>query len=681
MIISLLIIGYSHSSYANGEEYVQTDSKGNKYIAITDYTKELSTPEGREKIMSTFLEGMGTRIHAIHISVSVENMEAVVALVKSITTFLKRTKTEDLISFYIDGKKGLDNFIMHLALGVYDDVNTEYLIYLDTTRNETRPNGIGNTFINRILSTLHDDQEGTLWLGALGIHENLDSAEAAIVENLLRTSSEAIQDVYLDGVTNPIDINRFSIALEQAKMLSFFVYNNNNIGDEGAHQVAYLLSGKPELCHLELANNQIGYCGIKAIASVIGGGEVALDTFDLDNNSISDRGAITLISALQQASSAGGHRPPLTLYLHGNSISHKGTIAIAKAMQSINLENLDLSFNSIKDEGAMALAQALQVNTSLKCLYLDNTDITDEGAMALAQAVQYNTHSELEQLSLKGNNISPECKRNILKLLSKNVNLSTIELELGQADQLNLNERRTKPLTEVRKRSLPFSGTSSDVTKPPSKRRKISDDASTSTMRQEVVTPDQATPSTIATEIGSEDSSSGSESDRQPQPATSTRPSDTTLSTYDKTGSNNKQEIHKDSNSAITTETSNEFVSFIKLRERTLKYLNPDFFGISDDREIKMVVDELSTKISNNAELTPEQYGELMNLLQMLERTLPSSASTPKEIDIFTAGDDIFATDAFANKYLLTFKKVSMVKPTFYVPRLLPEIVGSGAGY
>ena len=55
------------------------------------------------------------------------------------------------------------------------------------------------------------------------------------------------------------------------------------------------------------------------------------------------------------------------------------------------LEILDLRHYGTGDEGASALAKALETNTSLTTLVFGCNKIGDEGAKALAQALETNT--------------------------------------------------------------------------------------------------------------------------------------------------------------------------------------------------------------------------------------------------------------------------------------------------
>ena len=84
------------------------------------------------------------------------------------------------------------------------------------------------------------------------------------------------------------------------------------------------------------------------------------------------------------------------------SISDAGAVALAQALHhNSTLKWLYLSNNDISDGGAVALAQALNYNSTLKWLYLSNNNISDGGAVALAQALHYN--STLKELYLSGN--------------------------------------------------------------------------------------------------------------------------------------------------------------------------------------------------------------------------------------------------------------------------------------
>jgi Ran GTPase-activating protein (RanGAP) involved in mRNA processing and transport len=69
-------------------------------------------------------------------------------------------------------------------------------------------------------------------------------------------------------------------------------------------------------------------------------------------------------------------------------------------------------YNTIGDEGATALANALKVNTAVQDLWLGGNTIGDEGATVLANALTQN--STLQRLRLDGNTIGDEGAKALL---------------------------------------------------------------------------------------------------------------------------------------------------------------------------------------------------------------------------------------------------------------------------
>ncbi|KAF9391584.1 ATP-binding cassette, sub-B (MDR TAP), member 4 [Podila verticillata] len=80
-----------------------------------------------------------------------------------------------------------------------------------------------------------------------------------------------------------------------------------------------------------------------------------------------------------------------TLDLKSNSIGDDGAQALAEALKTNNtLTALYLGDNSIGDDGAQVLAEALKTNLTLTTLYLEDNSIGDNGAQALAEVLQTN---------------------------------------------------------------------------------------------------------------------------------------------------------------------------------------------------------------------------------------------------------------------------------------------------
>jgi Ran GTPase-activating protein (RanGAP) involved in mRNA processing and transport len=110
------------------------------------------------------------------------------------------------------------------------------------------------------------------------------------------------------------------------------------------------------------------------------------------------------------------------LTLEYNEIGDEGAKALAAALeQNTTIIQLDLGVNQIGDEGAKVLAVALEHNTTLTQLSLWDNQIGDEGAKALAAALEQNT--TLTQLNLRNNPISANLKKQIERLNERNQRL------------------------------------------------------------------------------------------------------------------------------------------------------------------------------------------------------------------------------------------------------------------
>ena len=106
----------------------------------------------------------------------------------------------------------------------------------------------------------------------------------------------------------------------------------------------------------------------------------------------------------------------------------KAFVDTLKTNTDIKLEKLDLGNNrladnfynnNISDEGAIALANLLQTNRTIRWIDFCNNNITNKGLKALADAVK--TNSKVITLDLFDNNISDEELKRLENALKKNV--------------------------------------------------------------------------------------------------------------------------------------------------------------------------------------------------------------------------------------------------------------------
>lgn len=135
--------------------------------------------------------------------------------------------------------------------------------------------------------------------------------------------------------------------------------------------------------YLAFKANRIGPVGVSAITEAISqngiflGTQTAMRVVDLSGNPVGDDGAVAIAKALQY------DRSGLTdLYLSGTADGDGAH-----------------THHPIGDRGAMALAVALQSNTNLRTLNLMDQKISRQGAQALGDMLKKNSHLEILSLS------------------------------------------------------------------------------------------------------------------------------------------------------------------------------------------------------------------------------------------------------------------------------------------
>merc|ERR1719188_510834 len=112
-----------------------------------------------------------------------------------------------------------------------------------------------------------------------------------------------------------------------------------------------------------------------------------IESVDLNSCNVMDKGLALLAPAVNM-------NPMTTLDLGLNGIGNEGAIALALALEGTpcRLTTLNLSHNSIKDNGCVKIAMAIALE-SCPVITLDMTDniIADEGALAIANAIKQET--------------------------------------------------------------------------------------------------------------------------------------------------------------------------------------------------------------------------------------------------------------------------------------------------
>ena len=161
--------------------------------------------------------------------------------------------------------------------------------------------------------------------------------------------------------------------LSATKFLKFVDLTGNELEEEGAIALAAGLKENRSIQSLVIPENQIGNEGITVIAHALKQ-NTTLQTLDVSNNNIFEEGASFLGSVLEQ---------------------HNRTLV-----------ELRLTGNSLRNDGAAALARAVAVHPKLEHLECRNCVIDDQGIIDLCQAVVGNPANVFEYMDLSLNNFS-----------------------------------------------------------------------------------------------------------------------------------------------------------------------------------------------------------------------------------------------------------------------------------
>ncbi|KAL0250804.1 hypothetical protein GEMRC1_000018 [Eukaryota sp. GEM-RC1] len=144
----------------------------------------------------------------------------------------------------------------------------------------------------------------------------------------------------------------------------------------------------------------------------------------LTSRSIGSEAAIAIADRLKSNTSVR------YLFLGDNSIGPEGAIAISNALRyNSSITSIYLGANSIGDVGVIAIAEALKVNSSVQRINLgDNAIISDRGALALASALKVN--SSVITIYLGGNCLSSDAIGVLKEAVRKNGKHRDVQLIL-----------------------------------------------------------------------------------------------------------------------------------------------------------------------------------------------------------------------------------------------------------
>ena len=308
-----------------------------------------------------------------------------------------------------------------------------------------------------------------------GLNRNrLDSRGAKPLAEVLR-ENQTLQFLNISGVgLNAEGVGYICDGLEENESLSALNLSKNDVGPSLSDSLLGCL-GSCKLMELDIAGNRLGNKGLMTLANVFWASEkricklkklniadnnfewpglsrlfdslnknLYLETLILDNNSLSGKAVMCMVNFLWEnesirylsmnncrletdacdALSNGLDRNKTveTLHLANNYIKNQGAQSLAMAFSSPSSVIKDFDFQScgIRDEGGIALADAMKVNTHIERVNLRDNSLYDDAALAIAEAAGVNKN--LKKLLLERNPISRKYMLEIEKIVRTNVN-------------------------------------------------------------------------------------------------------------------------------------------------------------------------------------------------------------------------------------------------------------------
>ena len=423
---------------------------------------ELGEMPLKEKIVSssefhTYLEILSTKCYEKSIETWINQKKITILKfynndtqkIKILSNILKKNRTLTSFDIYMDVELKLDD------KPVFQDIEVKAIadaLKTNTTLTDLSIefNTIGNIGINALIDALQINKT----LLQLNLTGNIvDSKEIEKIKDVLKTNikltnlklylkkSDKIELLELRNTTIPnlpaLPILERNTKIEIENVIEFRKYLKKL--DTKCYK-NYIQSLIDQLKITKLNFEKLNFDNINNNKLPIIFGQILKTNTTLDTLNLSgyhdkdmmmvDLGAIELAEALETNTTL------TDLILDNNKIGDEGAKAIAEALKTnTTLINLKLSTNIIGDEGAYALAEALKTNTTLTDLILDNNKIGDEGAKAIAEALKTNT--TLINLKLSTNIIGDEGANALAEALKTNT-----------TTKLNLDNNRSSKLSK-----------------------------------------------------------------------------------------------------------------------------------------------------------------------------------------------------------------------------------------
>ena len=204
--------------------------------------------------------------------------------------------------------------------------------------------------------------------------------------------------------------------------------SGNEIGDKGIAHIANSLRTNTTISDLDVFHCGISGIGVQSLAEAIAAnGSIRLERLNIAFNDIGDIGTAHIATALQINTTI-----KWLFMSHGGRISDKVGDSLPRALAvNRSLEYLNLIDTNISDTGAAHISTALCVNNSLEFLKVGAYTTTDAAVLSLVDALKTNT--SLKDMSLSWSSTHPGYTLKLMAEVFKETNLKGIFLDMNMA--------------------------------------------------------------------------------------------------------------------------------------------------------------------------------------------------------------------------------------------------------
>ncbi|KAK9281570.1 hypothetical protein L1049_004473 [Liquidambar formosana] len=216
----------------------------------------------------------------------------------------------------------------------------------------------------------------------------------------LLKSQNKLEELYLmnDGISEEAAraVCEIIPSTEKLRVLQF---HNNMTGDEGAFAISEILKHSPALEDFRCSSTRVDSEGGVSLAEALGTC-TRLKKLDLRDNMFGVEAGVALSKTLSVFADL------TEVYLSYLNLEDEGAKALANALKESapSLEVLEMAGNDITGEAASTLAACIEAKQFLTKLNLAENELKDEGAILIGKALEKG-HGQLNEVDLSTNSI------------------------------------------------------------------------------------------------------------------------------------------------------------------------------------------------------------------------------------------------------------------------------------